>query len=50
MPAGIPPNAIVYSTGHITMGRMVRASIPLDLISIAIVTIMNRILVPFVFG
>ncbi|WP_458747341.1 SLC13 family permease [Candidatus Nitrosocosmicus sp. T] len=30
MPLGTPPNAIVYSTGHITMGRMARAGIPLE--------------------
>jgi sodium-dependent dicarboxylate transporter 2/3/5 len=49
MPVGTPPNAIVYSTGHITMGKMARAGIPLDLISIALVTILTSILVPLVF-
>lgn len=49
MPVGTPPNAIVYSTGHITMAKMARAGIPLDLISIALVTILTSILVPLVF-
>jgi len=49
MPVGTPPNAIVYSTGHITMAKMARAGIPLDLISIALVTILSSILVPLVF-
>lgn len=49
MPVGTPPNAIVYSTGYVTMRKMARAGIPLDLISIVLVTILTTILVPLVF-
>jgi sodium-dependent dicarboxylate transporter 2/3/5 len=49
MPVGTPPNAIVYSSGYISMAKMARAGIPLDLISIVMVTILTTILVPLVF-
>jgi sodium-dependent dicarboxylate transporter 2/3/5 len=49
MPVGTPPNAIVYSTGYISVAKMARAGIPLDLISIVLVTILTSILVPLVF-
>ena len=50
MPVGTPPNAIVYSSGYITAREMARAGLPLDLISIVMVTILTSILVPLVFG
>ena len=50
MPVGTPPNAIVYSSGYITAREMARAGLPLDLISILMVTILTSILVPPVFG
>ena len=50
MPVGTPPNAIVYSSGYVTAGKMARAGLPLDFISIAMVTILTSILVPIVFG
>ncbi len=50
MPVGTPPNAIVYSSGYITSREMARAGLPLDLISIVMVTILTSILVPLVFG
>ena len=49
MPVGTPPNAIVYSSGYISMAKMARAGIPLDFISIVMVTILTTILVPLVF-
>jgi solute carrier family 13 (sodium-dependent dicarboxylate transporter), member 2/3/5 len=45
MPIGTPPNAIVYSSGYITAREMARTGLPLDLISIVMVTILTSILV-----
>ena len=50
MPVGTPPNAIVFSTGYLTAGQIARAGLPLDLISIALVTLLTSIFVPLVFG
>ena len=50
MPVGTPPNAIVYSSGFITARQMARAGLPLDIISIIMVTILSSIFVPLVFG
>lgn len=50
MPVGTPPNAIVYSSGYVTAGKMARAGLPLDFISIVMVTILTGVLVPIVFG
>jgi sodium-dependent dicarboxylate transporter 2/3/5 len=50
MPVGTPPNAIVYSSGYITAKEMARAGLPLDIISIIMVTILTSIFVPLVFG
>lgn len=37
LPAGTGPNAIAWGTGHITMGRMVRAGLLLDLAGVALI-------------
>ena len=50
MPVGTPPNAIVFSSGYVTAGKMARAGLPLDFTSIVMVTILTSILVPIVFG
>jgi len=50
MPVGTPPNAIVFSTGYLTTGQIARAGLPLDLISIALVTLLTSIFVPLIFG
>lgn len=50
MPVGTPPNAIVFSSGYVTAGQMARAGLPLDFISILMVTLLTSILVPLVFG
>ncbi|MBX3358445.1 MAG: DASS family sodium-coupled anion symporter [Phycisphaeraceae bacterium] len=39
MPVGTPPNAIVFSTGRVTMRQMVRAGFWLNLVSILVVTV-----------
>lgn len=46
MPVATPPNAIVFSTGHITAAKMARAGLPLDIIGILIVTLLSSVLVP----
>lgn len=38
LPAATPPNAIVFSSGHLRIGQMVRAGILLNLISIVLLT------------
>ncbi len=50
MPVGTPPNAIAFATGHVTAQKMARAGLPLDLIGIALVTIMTAVLVPLVWN
>ncbi len=46
LPVATPPNAIVFSTGAITIPQMVRAGIALNLIGIVIVTLVSLILAP----
>jgi sodium-dependent dicarboxylate transporter 2/3/5 len=50
MPAGNPPNAIVYSSRHVTSREMAKAGISLDIISMVMITILSIILVPIVCG
>ena len=38
MPVGTPPNAIVYGSGHIRIGQMVKAGFVLNIIGIVLVT------------
>jgi solute carrier family 13 (sodium-dependent dicarboxylate transporter), member 2/3/5 len=46
LPVATPPNAIVFSTGAITIPQMVRAGIALNLIGIVIVSLVSLILAP----
>jgi len=49
MPAGTPPNAIVFGTGRVSIGQMARAGFWLNLISILLVTLFAP-LISRVFG
>lgn len=50
LPAGTPPNAIVYSSGYITVPQMVRAGILVDLFGALLVACICYVLVPRVLG
>ena len=49
MPVSTPPNAIVYSSGFISMKQMVKAGFILNLISIIILMILSQTLIPWVY-
>jgi len=49
MPISTPPNAIVYSSGHIRMHEMMRAGIWLNLIAVSVLTALTYFLVPLLF-
>jgi sodium-dependent dicarboxylate transporter 2/3/5 len=50
MPSGTAPNAIVFSTGHLTVGYMARVGFALNLLSIVVVTLATFALAEPVFG
>jgi solute carrier family 13 (sodium-dependent dicarboxylate transporter), member 2/3/5 len=48
MPVGTPPNAIVFASGYVTVPKMVRAGLPLDIIGIILVSALTFVLVPLI--
>ncbi len=50
LPVATPPNAIVFSSGWITMGRMFRVGLVLDLLALLIVPVMIYLLGGAVLG
>jgi sodium-dependent dicarboxylate transporter 2/3/5 len=46
LPVATPPNAIVFSTGAITIPQMVKAGVLLNLIGIVIVTLVSLTIAP----
>ena len=50
MPVGTPPNAIVFASGYVTIPKMARAGLPLDIIGIVMVTVLTTLLVPLVWS
>jgi sodium-dependent dicarboxylate transporter 2/3/5 len=50
LPVGTPPNAIVFGTGRVTIGEMMRAGILLNLIGVVLVTAAVYLLGPWVLG
>jgi sodium-dependent dicarboxylate transporter 2/3/5 len=50
LPAGTPPNAIVYSSGYITVPQMVRAGIAVDIFGALLVATFCWLLVPWILG
>ena len=46
MPMGTPPNAIVFSTGHLKLSEMMKAGLIMNLISIVLIILSGLFLVP----
>jgi solute carrier family 13 (sodium-dependent dicarboxylate transporter), member 2/3/5 len=50
LPVATPPNAVVFGSGYIKMGDMVKAGVWLNLISIVFITILIYFFMPLVWG
>jgi sodium-dependent dicarboxylate transporter 2/3/5 len=50
LPVATAPNAVVYSTGQVTISQMASAGLKLNLVAIFVVTGLSYALVPWVFG
>ena len=50
LPVATPPNAIIFSSGKVSIPEMMRSGMVLNLISVVVLTIVALVLVPRVFG
>ena len=50
LPVATPPNAIVYSSGHVSVPQMVRAGFVLNLVAMGLIAALAMVLVPLVSG
>lgn len=50
LPVATPPNAIAFSSGHVTMRHMLRVGFVLNLIGVVVVTLMSYLLLGPVLG
>jgi sodium-dependent dicarboxylate transporter 2/3/5 len=50
MPVATPPNAIVFSSGHVRIGDMIRTGFALNLIGVVVVTGFSYLMVGLVFS
>jgi sodium-dependent dicarboxylate transporter 2/3/5 len=50
LPVGTPPNAIVFGSGHVTIGQMARTGAVLNLIGLAVIMLVGYPLALLVFG
>ena len=48
MPMGTPPNAIVFSSGHIRLKEMIKAGFVMNIVSIIIITLFSWFVLPMV--
>lgn len=50
LPAGTPPNAIIFATGRVRMGQMARAGIVLDVLTVLLVTLFTLLWIAPLWG
>ncbi len=50
LPVATAPNAVIYSTGKVTIPQMANAGFRLNLVAIVVVTSLSYALVPIIFG
>jgi sodium-dependent dicarboxylate transporter 2/3/5 len=50
MPMGTPPNAIVFSSGHIKLKEMLKAGFVMNIISIILIVLASYFLLPLAMG
>jgi sodium-dependent dicarboxylate transporter 2/3/5 len=50
LPAGTPPNAIVFGSGYVTIPRMARTGVVLDLLAALLAALWCGLAVPLVLG
>ncbi len=50
LPVATPPNAIVFSSGYLTIPQMAKAGLLMNLLAIALITLIGTLLVPAVLG
>jgi solute carrier family 13 (sodium-dependent dicarboxylate transporter), member 2/3/5 len=50
LPMGTPPNAIVFSSGHIKMKEMIKAGFIINTVSIILITLFSYYVLPLVMG
>ncbi len=47
LPVATPPNAIVYASGHVSIAQMMRAGFALNLLAVAVIAVVIRLLLPW---
>ncbi len=47
LPVATPPNAIVFGSGAVTIGEMVRGGVVLNVVGVLLITLVTVVLGPF---